>query len=359
MKRLALLMFSGWVAFAQASEPLPGDIIQDLNALQSELSNAVQSDESRLESVAARATRQAERLQGGNRSDQWASALYFQLAAGALSRQGNADAAADQLARARTRSSVSAEQASRWLREEATLRRAAGQRVEAIALYEQWLSNNSDRQMSWQLVRLLAGNDQWDAAAERLTPLLEQQDSLDEAQQTLTLNVLRRAEQDGQALGWLLDGLNVESSADEWRQAAGLAQQAGQAGMAAGLWEMAWQVGAFESNEDFNTLVELHMAGGTPARAAEHLEQALEAGRLARDEATLRRLARAWDQAKNSQKALDAWQALAKQSGQSEDWRRYGQLAYAWGDEERAERAWQQAQALGDEEAGEWLATLR
>ncbi|WP_447556246.1 hypothetical protein [Vreelandella sp. EE22] len=358
MKRIALLMFSGWAAIAQASEPLPGDIIQDLNSLQSALSNAGEQSEA-LESIATRATRQAERLQGGNRSDQWASALYYQLAAGALSREGDFEAAADQLARARARSSVSTEQSSRWLREEASLRRAAGQRADAITLYEQWLSSDSDSEMSWQLVRMLAGEQQWEAAAERLTPLLEQAGSLSETQQALTLNVLRRANQTEQALGWLLDGLSDQSSADEWRQAAGLAQQAGQTGMAAGLWEMAWQLGKLGSDEDFDTLIELHLAGGTPARAAEHLEQAIAAERLTRDEPTLRRLARAWYQAKDSQKALDAWQALAEASQQGDDWRRYGQLAYAWGKVGRAERAWEEAQALGDEEAGAWLASLR
>ncbi|WNL40802.1 hypothetical protein RN347_09100 [Halomonas sp. PAMB 3264] len=356
MKRLALLLFSGWVAAAQADAPLSGDIIRDLNALQGSLASA--QGEQALESVVERALRQAERLESGNRSDQWASALYYQLAAGALSRQGDTGAAADRLASARARSSVGGEQARRWLREEAQLRRAAGQRTRAITLYQQWLKNGSDADMSWQLVRLLADDDQWDAAAERLSSLLEQSEPTTEARQALALNVMRRAGQGEQALGWLLEGLDEESSSDEWRQAAGLAQQAGQADVAAGLWETAWQLGKFESDEDFETLIQLHFAGGTPARAAEHLQAALDGERLARSEATLRRVAAAWSQAKDREQALDAWQALAEQSGKAEHWRRYGQLAYAWNDEARAERAWQQAQALGDEEVDAWLASL-
>ncbi|MFG6666349.1 tetratricopeptide repeat protein [Halomonas sp. HNIBRBA4712] len=357
MKRLALIVFSSWAALAQADAPLPGDIIQDLNALQGSLASA--EGEQALESVIERAQRQAERLESGNRSDQWASALYDQLAAGALSRQGENSAAADRLERARSRSSVGAEQASRWLRQEAQLRRAAGQRAQAIGLYQQWLDDQSDRDMSWQLVRLLADDAQWEAAAERLTPLLTEGEPESDARQALALGVMRRAGRGEQALGWLVEDLSEQSGSNAWRQAAGLAQQAGQAGLAAGLWETAWQLGIFDSNEDFDTLVELHLAGGTPARAAEHLERALEEGRLTDDEATLRRLAQVWYQARAIEKALDSWQALAEASQQSEDWRRYGQLAYAWGEEARAESAWETAQALGDNEVDAWLANLR
>ncbi|MCB8890107.1 hypothetical protein [Vreelandella malpeensis] len=357
MKRLALLVFSGWAALAQADAPLPGDIIQNLNALQGELAGAGDGREA-LEGVAERAIRQADRLAGGNRSDQWASALYDQLAAGALARQGEPGAAADRLARARERSGVDAEQADRWLREEARLRRAAGQRSEAIALFDEWLADHDDIEMSWQLVRMLADEEQWETAADRLAPLVEQ-GGLTEGQQALALSVMREAGDGAGALDWLLRDLGEESPRDQWRQAAGLAQQAGQAGMAAALWEMAWQLGIFESDEDFETLVALHLAGGTPARAAEHLEQALASERLARDETTLRRLAQAWYQARDVDQALGAWLALAELTGERDDWRRLGQLAYAWGEDARAEQAWEEARALGDEEVEGWLANLR
>lgn len=360
MQRLAgVILFGVWASFAQANEPLPGDIIQDLNTLQQQLAEAGNDNrQGALDNVAGRAMSQAGRLQHGNRSDQWASALYYQLAAGALAQQGQQEEAADQLANARQRSSVSTEQANRWLREEAGLRRAAGQRAEAIALYEQWLRHHDDAQVSWQLVRLLAEDERWDSASEHLSPLLEQSESLTESQQALVLVVFRHAGQGGQALSWLLNDLNEHSAPDAWRQAAGLAQQAGQQGVAAGIWDMAWQLGKLTQPEDRWLLIQLHLTGGTPARAAEHLEQALAEGAVVREESTLRLLASAWQQAKHVEHALNAWQALAMHTQSVADWRAYGQLAYAWGENGQAKEAFAHASALGDEEASQWLVNV-
>lgn len=358
MQRLAgVLMLSVWASMAQASEPLSGDIIQDLNLLQSQLAAGEAFD-----GVASRAIAQAERLASGNRADQWASALYHQLAAGALVRQQQPAEAADQLASARQRSSVEASQAAKWLLEEAALRRSAGQRSEAITLYEQWLTNREDsqekRQASWQLVSLLAQEQAWEDAAARLTSLLEQNASLSDAQQSLVLAVFRNAGQSDQALGWLLDDLNTQSAPQAWRQAAGLAQQAGQPGVAAGIWEMAWQLGKFSGSDDRLMLIRLHMAGGTPARAAEHIEEALQSEEMVRDEQALRLLATAWQQARHVEKALQAWQALVEETQVASDWRQYGQLAYAWGKDAQAEEALQQAFELGDQEVEPWLANF-
>ncbi|MCL5427094.1 MAG: hypothetical protein M1154_16010, partial [Gammaproteobacteria bacterium] len=78
---LCVLLLSAWSASALASPALRGDVISDLNALQAQLQDGA------LSSVVERATAQAERLSGGNQADRWASALYQQLAAGALARQ--------------------------------------------------------------------------------------------------------------------------------------------------------------------------------------------------------------------------------------------------------------------------------
>ena len=190
---------------------------------------------------------------------------------------------------------------------------------------------------------------------EWLAPLLEQGE-LTADQQTLTNVVLRNTGDNAQALSWLLDGLNADSDPDAWRQAAGLAQQAGQIGVVAAVWEAAWQLGKFSTPEERRTLIELHMAGGTPARAAEHLEAALGAGTLPRDEATLRLRATAWQQAKDVDKALEAWRELATLTDSASDWRQYGQLAYGWGEDRQAEAALTQAANLGDAQAEQWLA---
>lgn len=357
MKRLFILLISAWSFSAQASPALPGDLIADLNALQSQLKEG-QLQESALAQVVERATGQAERLASGNQSDQWASALYQQLAAGALARQEQHAAAADRLAIARGLNGVDAAQAARWRREEASLRRAAGQHDQAIELLSEWLTNQQDIDTKWQLVRLLAQQRRWEEAADWLEQAINETPELNEVQQTLALAVYRNAGQGEQALGWLLDGLNAQSDAADWRQAAGLAQQAGQAGVAAGLWETAWQLGKLTAQDDFWLLIQLHLAGGTPARAAEHLEQALSEGDIVREETHLRLLASAWQQAKEVEKALDTWQALALHTQTAADWRVYGQLSYAWGEDERAKEAFARASSLGDEEAEQWLVSF-
>lgn len=353
MKRpLTIFLLSIWSLSASASPALQGDVIADLNSLQSQL------QEGALDQVIERATAQAERLASGNQSDQWASALYQQLAAGALTRQDQPAAAADRLATARGLNGVDNDQAARWLREEASLRRAAGQRDQAIELLSEWLTDHQDSDAVWQLTRLLAQQERWEEAANWLEQALSNTADLTEAQQALTLVIYRNAGQDDQALGWLLEGLNAQSDASDWRQAAGLAQQAGQAGVAAGLWETAWHLGKLSEQEDFWLLIQLHLAGGTPARAAEHLEQALSEGDIVRDESNLRLHANAWRQAKDVEMALSAWQALALHTQTADDWRAYGQLAYAWGDEGQAKKAFAQASELGDEEAAQWLASF-
>ncbi|CEP36547.1 MULTISPECIES: hypothetical protein [unclassified Halomonas] len=351
------LILTTWSFSALASPALQGGVIDDLNTLQAQLQDGA------LSSVVERATAQAERLAPGNQSDQWASALYQQLAAGALARQDQHAAAADRLAIARGLNGVDDAQAARWLREEASLRRAAGQRDHAIDLLSEWLSSHQDSDATWQLTRLLAQQERWDEAAQWLDQALEQEpainEGLSEAQQALALVIYRNAGQGGRALGWLLDGLNTQSEAAEWRQAAGLAQQAGQSGVAAGLWETAWQLGKLTEQEDFWLLIQLHLAAGTPARAAEHLELALNEGDIVRDESNLRMLASAWRQAKDIEKALSAWQTLALHTQTAADWRSYGQLAYAWGENNQAKQAFARASSLGDEEAEQWLASFK
>ncbi|WP_422101778.1 hypothetical protein [Vreelandella sp.] len=363
MQRWVSAILLSALSFAvTANEPLPVDIIQDLNGLQSQLANQPSgaADPAVLNRIIGHARTQSQRLASGNRADQWASALYHQLAASALVRQGEHIAAADELASARQRPSVPNSQVRRWLRDEAALRRAAGERRAAIALYEQWLGelagnrNEQYDETAWQLVRMLAEEERWDAALEWLAPLLEK-GGLSADQQALTNVVLRQAGDGEQALSWLLEGLNANSDPDEWRQAAALAQQAGQFGVAAAVWEAAWQLGKVSSSEERRTLIELHLAGGTPARAAEHVAAAIEAGQLPSNEETLRLLANAWQQAKHVEHALQAWQALSELTQSADDWRQYGQLAYGWGREEQAESALTKAASLGDQQAEQWL----
>lgn len=344
-----------WASLANASPALPGDVIGDLNRLQAQLRDAQYS------SVVAQATQQATRLQTGNAADRWASALYQQLAANALARQDQPGDAAERLSKARELAADEQAQATRWLREEASLRRAASQTTQASNLFAEWLESQdaaAPAEDYWKLTRWLADDQRWQEAADWLERSLNQTAEPDANQRRLALVVYQRTQQTDQALDVLLGGLDEGSEANQWRQAAGLAQQSGQTGIAAALWDTAWRLGRLDGDDDRWQLVRLHMAGGTPTRAAEYLEQWLERGDVVRDETTLRLLANAWHQARDKAQALDAWQALAMLSKEGSDWRQYGQLAFAWGHDERAEKALIQAQALGDDQAGEWLATL-
>ncbi|WP_340148038.1 hypothetical protein [Vreelandella subterranea] len=344
-----------WASLAHASPALPGDIIDDLNRLQTQLRDAQYA------SVVTQATQQATRLQTGNAADRWASALYQQLAANALARQGQPGDAANRLAQARELAAGEQAQAARWLREEASLRRTAGQTTQASTLLAEWLESQGTAAPAadiWKLTRWLADAQRWQEAADWLERSLSQTAEPDATQRRLALVIYQRTQQTDQALDVLLGGLDEGSDATHWRQAAGLAQRAGQPGIAAALWDTAWRLGRLDEDEDRWQLINLHMAGGTPARAAEFLERWLEAGDIVRDETTLRLLANAWHQARDKSRALDAWQALATLSKEGSDWRQYGQLAFVWGQDERAEKALSRAQSLGDAQAAEWLATL-
>ncbi|WP_309766984.1 hypothetical protein [Vreelandella gomseomensis] len=344
-----------WASFANASPALPGDIIGDLNRLQTQLRDAQYA------SVVSRATQQATRLQTGNAADRWASALYQQLAANALAHQGQPGDAANRLVQARELAAGEQAQVARWLREEVSLRHAAGQTTQASDLLAEWLESQgagAPAEDYWKLTRWLADDQRWQEAAEWLERSLNQTAEPDATQRRLALVVYQRTQQTDQALDLLLGGLDEGSDGAHWRQAAGLAQQSGQPGIAAALWDTAWKLGRLDEDGDRWQLIHLHMAGGTPARAAEYLETWLESGDIVRDETSLRLLANAWHQARDRTQALDAWQALATLSKEGSDWRQYGQLAFAWGQDERAEKALSRAQSLGDDQAGEWLATL-
>ncbi len=178
---IGIVLLSALSVTATANEPLPGDMIQDLNRLQSQLASQTSgsADPDVLNSIIAHARAQSERLAGGNRADQWASALYHQLTASALVRQGYPPGCcrrACQCPSAAKRPPI-----VKCVAGYVTKRRCAVPQEnggQAITLYEQWLneSSGSDRyaETAWQLVRLLAEEERWQEAMEWLAPLLEQ-----------------------------------------------------------------------------------------------------------------------------------------------------------------------------------------
>ncbi|MCG6657878.1 hypothetical protein HOP52_08930 [Halomonas campisalis] len=348
----AWLLLAGSVAAAPPA--LPGDIIADLERMQRELQ---QGEHDR---VGERARAQAGRLEGGNAADRWASALYRQLAAGAEARAGRREVAADHLAQARRVQEAPSSQRDRWLKEEAGLRLAAGQREAAVALLLEWHERHAggadDR---WRLGRALAELERWQEAARWVDRALAVDDAPDAGRQALAAAVYQRVDRGGDALARLEAGLDAASDPQAWRRAAALAQRLGDPERATALWEAGWRLGVLAGEADLRQRIELHLVAGTPARAAEYLQAALEEQALDDSLEHRRLLARAWQAARDRDRALAAWEAMARRSQAAEDWLRLGQLAHGWGRDEVAESALETAKALGAEQAERWLAALR
>ena len=209
---------------------------------------------------------------------------------------------------------------------------AAGAR--GVELLGQWLeqgdaAGDDDR---WLMAQGLAQLERWDTAAKWVDRARGEGNVANDRYLQLAASIYQRAGREDQALA-SLDALlaGAEVSADTWRRAAGLAQRLDQPGRAAAIWEAGWRRGALQGEAALRQLIQLHMAGGTPARAAEHLERALADGRLQESLANRRLLAQAWSAARNRDAALQAWRAVSERSQESEDWRQLGELAYAWG----------------------------
>jgi tetratricopeptide (TPR) repeat protein len=355
-KRLATLCATGWLLVitpAVAAPALPGDFIADLEALQQRL------EQGDIEAVGARALFQAERLAGGNAADRWARALYLQLAAGAEARAGRPAEAAERLREARETPGVEDAQRDRWLRDEARLRLAAGQHERGADLLADWLARHPDDvEGHWRLARSLANLERWEMAADAVTRALAMTPEPEANQRALANAVYRRAGREEVALALSEAGLEGSRDPVAWREAAALAQQLGDPGRAVAIWETGWRHGVLTGEADLHRLVALHLAGGTPARAAEHLEAGLAKGQLEEGEENRRLLAQAWEAARDRERALAAWEALAQRTDSGEDWLHLGQLAYAWGQPALAERALRAARERGREEAERWLEAL-
>ncbi|PXX86762.1 tetratricopeptide repeat protein [Halomonas heilongjiangensis] len=340
-------------SMADGGPALPGDRIADLESLQQRLRQGEG------EAVAGRARSQATRLEGGNAADRWARALYLQLAAGAEARRGRAATAADLLSDARGSEAAPGDWRAARLRDEAELRRAAGQTERAVELLGEWLAQHAgEADDHWRMARQLAELQRWEAAAEWVARALASDDPPDASRQALAATIYQRAGQSDEALALLEARLAGDESPASWRRAAALAQRLGEPGRAAAIWEGGWRRGVLAGEQDLLQLVKLHLAGGTPARGAERLAEALEGGELPDTPAHRRLLAQAWQASRDRQRALAAWEAVAERSDAGDDWLRLGQLAHGWGEPALAERALRMASERGREEAGRWLEAL-
>lgn len=339
---------------ACAAPALRSDMVQSLERMQSRLEGGDPA------ALAEDARAAAARLKGGNAADHWARALFLQIAANAEIRRDNFAAAADLLAQARGVEGIEPEYRGRWLHQEARLRLRDGQTARGVELLGQWLERRGATAVGddrWLMVQGLAQLERWDAAAEWVDRARRGDDNTQSQRLALAASVYQRAGRDAAALE-SLDALIAAAddvSADTWRRAAGLAQRLDKPGRAAAVWEAGWRSGALQGETALRRLIQLHIAGGTPARGAERLEQALAAGRLADTLANRRLLAQAWSAARNRDAALMAWRAVGERSQAAEDWRQLGELAYAWGRWETASEALRRARQAGEASPSDWL----
>lgn len=337
-----------------AAPTLPGGVIADLKSMERQLQDGEHAE------VRRHGRAQAQRLEGGNASDRWARALYLQLAASAEARSGDAAAAAELLAEARGIRGMESAQMDRWQRQEAGLRLQARQLQQARDLLGNWLERHTGSAADrWLIARLLSEDGQWSAAASWVESALELETRPDGSHSAFAAAVLQRSGDKRGALVIIEKRLTqAGDDATEWRRAAGLAQQLADAGRAAAIWEAGWQRGVLAGSDDLEQRIRLHLAGGTPARAAELLAQSLANGDLSDSLEHRRMLASAWQAARDHDQALAAWQSLAKQSAQADDWLRLGQLAHGWGRWVLAGQAFKRARSLGAGEASDWLENL-
>ncbi|GHC19361.1 hypothetical protein GCM10010082_08710 [Kushneria pakistanensis] len=294
---------------------------------------------------------------GSGQGDQWARALYLQLAASAAQRLDQPGRAADLLYQARTIDTAPLAQRLQWLEQEARLRVRAGQLEQAAALFDRWQGQTTPAvEDLWLGARIHARLQQWDEALRWISLARERDSTPDSDQLALAASVYQQTGQFEAASSVVEAQLDQDDSDPaRWQQAAALYQRIGQPGRAAALWEAGWQRGILKGEEALLTRAKLHMAGDTPARAAEMLSQALENGELKDSDAHRRLLARAWAQARDHQKALQAWQAVAERTDEAHDWYMLGDLAYGWGIWEQAEQGFARARARGGDNPGQLL----
>jgi len=357
---LAALLFTAIAVAAPclAAPALPGGILRDIESIEQDLEAADGSGDIR--ALEARALSQAERLAGGNAADRWARALYLQLASeAAVHRQAYVEAA-EHIAKARAVRGIGTDMRAHWQHREASLRLGGGQQARGADLLSDWLGEHpGDVADYWQLAGAQARLERWEAAKGSVSAGLARDDSPSDAHLMLAASIYQQAGEDDKALRMLERLLaRAPENPDTWRRAAGLAQRLGQHAHAAALWEAGWRQGVLEGEAALERRIRLHLAAGTPARAAELLKAALEQGRLGDSLAHRRLLATAYQQARVRPSALEAWRRVAEQSGEAEDWLYIGQLAARWGKDAPAREALSRAQSLGSEQASAWLSYL-
>ncbi len=137
----------------------------------------------------------------------------------------------------------------------------------------------------------------------------------------------------GDAIEWLqvLVRRAPQSSAN-WRQLASMQSMAGQQAEAAATLRLAHEGGVGLRKGDLDNLVALHAQAGAPWQAARLLDALIEQQLLPADREHQLRLAQLWQASRDREQALQAWQQLARQSGDTRYWLQVAFLQYQQND---------------------------
>lgn len=352
---LMLVMEVSGVSTASAAMRVSAEVAGQLRTLQSRL------EDGDYDEVGERAEHEAKRQRGEVR------ALYLSLAASARARQGDQAQAARLYGEARRLPGVDATQAREWLRREAMLRLRAGEQEGGTARLAEYLHGGSaSADDLWLAVSLEANRGQWTRAEDWLERASKASAPSGDRVQ-LAVSIYQQTGRHAAAVALVEQTLNEKGQAgaqdvEDWQHAVALYQRLNQNTRAASTWEAAWAAGIARGHDAYLQRIDLQLAAGAPARAAELMEAGLAkaAGRdgepLLEDTPALRRqLAQAWTAARDIDHSLAAWAVVSEQSGALEDARQYAELAYDWGRWNVASDALVSAGERGDDSARHWL----
>lgn len=251
----------------------------------------------------------------------------------AIERQRNAEAI-DWLRKALAQNQLEPQAASQDRRNLAQLLAQAGQNAEAVRLLEREMAAGTlplaTRQLLVQLYNRLERYAEAIPLAERV---VRDNPPADAIWYQLLAGMNYRLQRYSAAEKWFAVLLQREpGNAEYWRQLAGVQSLDRRQAEAAGTLRLAYEGGIRLSETDLENLVALQVAAGAPWQAARLLEELIEQKLLAASRNRSERLARLWQQARDYDRAHQAWAQLARSSGQSEHWFRLAAVQLERGD---------------------------
>ena len=204
---------------------------------------------------------------------------------------------------------------------------------EAVNELEALPRSDNNRQLLVQAYRQLG---QFRKAIPLAEQVVRETPAADDIWYRLLVGMNYELERFDQAVRWQQALLQrAPESADNWRQLASMQSLAGEQVAAAATLRLAREAGIELETTDLENLIALHARSGAPWQAARLMQALLDEGLLSSSADRLRRLAYLWQSARDYERALAAWERVAR-SGNSTDRLRLAWLQYQ-------QRQWQAA----------------